>query len=183
MGLRTKGTPLIIDGFRATDGWFVVQVGRPYQFERLAELVGRPDWLTDERLATPPQWREHLEDLIRPGIEAWAAGMTKLDAARTLTDAGVAAGPCNAAPDVIADPQVARRHMLVEHPRVDGVDEPVLVPGMPIKLSGVAEGPDRRVPWLGEHTAEVLHDLLGLTDDELDALVADGVVSPPLDPS
>jgi crotonobetainyl-CoA:carnitine CoA-transferase CaiB-like acyl-CoA transferase len=71
----------------------------------------------------------------------------------------------------------------VEHSRVDGVDEPILVPGMPIKLSGVAEGPDRRVPWLGEHTAEVLHDLLGLTDDELDALVADGVVSPPLDPS
>jgi crotonobetainyl-CoA:carnitine CoA-transferase CaiB-like acyl-CoA transferase len=183
MGLRTKGTPLIIDGFRASDGWFVVQVGRAYQFERLAELVGRPDWLTDDRLATPPQWREHLEDLIRPGIEAWAAGMTKLEAARALTDAGVAAGPCNAAPDVIADPQVARRHMLVEHPRVDGVDEPVLVPGMPIKLSGVVEGPDRRVPWLGEHTAEVLHDLLGLTDDELDALVADGVVSPPLDPS
>jgi formyl-CoA transferase len=180
MGLRTKETPLIIDGFRASDGWFVVQVGRPYQFERLAELVGRPDWLADERLATPPQWREHLEDLIRPGIEAWAAGRTKLDAARALTDAGVAAGPCNSAPDVIADPHIARRHMLVEHPRVDGVDEPVLVPGMPIKFSGVAEGPDTRVPWLGEHTAEVLAGLLGLTDGELDALVADGVVSGPL---
>jgi formyl-CoA transferase len=180
MGLRTKGAPLIIDGFRASDGWFVVQVGRPYQFERLAELVGRPEWLTDERLATPPQWQEHLEEVIRPGIEAWAAGMTKLEAARVLTDAGVAAGPCNSAPDVIADPQVARRHMLVEHPRVDGVDEPVLVPGNPVKLSGVAEGPDIRVPWLGEHTAEVLADVVGVTDDELDALVADGVVSAPL---
>jgi crotonobetainyl-CoA:carnitine CoA-transferase CaiB-like acyl-CoA transferase len=179
MGLRTKGSPLIIDGFRASDGWFVVQVGRPYQFERLAEVVGRPDWLTDERLASPPQWREHLDDLIRPGIEAWAAGRTKLDAARTLTDAGVAAGPCNAAPDVIADPQVARRHMLVEHPRPDGVDEPVLVPGNPIKLSAVAEGPDRRVPWLGEHTAEVLAELLGTSDAELVALVAEGVVSAP----
>ena len=179
MGLRTKDTPLIIDGFRAADGWFVVQVGRPYQFERLAELVGRPEWLSDPRLATPPQWREHLEDLVRPAVESWAAGMTKLEAARTLTEAGVAAGPCNAAPDVIADPQVARRHMLVEHPRVDGVEEPVLVPGMPIKFSAVAEGPDERVPWLGEHTAEVLGELLGLEGDELDALVADGVVSAP----
>ena len=180
MGLRSKGTPLIIDGFRASDGWIVVQVGRPYQFERLAEIVGRPDWLTDERLATPPQWQEHLEELIRPGIEAWAAGRTKLDAARALTEAGVAAGPCNSAPDVIADPQVARRHMLVEHPRVDGVDEPVLVPGNPIKFSGVAEGPDHRVPWLGEHTADVLVEVLGLTEGELDDLVAEGVVSAPL---
>ena len=179
MGLRTKGSPLIIDGFRASDGWFVVQVGRPYQFERLAEVVGRPEWLTDERLASPPQWREHLDELIRPGIEAWAAGRTKLEAARTLTEAGVAAGPCNAAPDVIADPQVARRHMLVEHPRVDGVEEPVLVPGNPIKLSGVAEGPDARVPWLGEHTVEVLTGLLGLTAAEVDALVDEGVVSAP----
>jgi formyl-CoA transferase len=181
MGLRTKGTPLIIDGFRASDGWFVVQVGRAYQFERLAELIGRPEWLTDERLATPPQWREHLDDLIRPGIEAWAQGMTKLEAARVLTEAGVAAGPCNSAADVIADPQVARRHMLVEHPRVDGVDEPVLVPGNPIKLSGVAEGPDTRVPWLGEHTAEVLSEVLGLTADEVATLAADGVVSAPLE--
>ena len=179
MGLRTKGSPLIIDGFRASDGWFVVQVGRPYQFERLAEVVGQPGWLTDERLASPPQWREHLDELIRPGIEAWAAGRTKLEAARTLTEAGVAAGPCNAATDVITDPQVARRHMLVEHPRPDGVDEPVLVPGNPIKLSAVAEGPDRRVPWLGEHTAEVLAEVLGLGDAELDALVSEGVVSAP----
>jgi formyl-CoA transferase len=179
MGHRTKATPLILDGFRARDGWFVVQVGRPYQFERLAEIVGRPDWLTDERLAGPPQWREHLESLIRPAVEAWAAGLTKLEAARRLTDAGVAAGPCNAAPDVIADPQVARRHMLVEHPRVDGVAEPVLVPGLPIKLSAVAEGPDTRVPWLGEHTGEVLASVLGLTEAEIADLRDAGVVSPP----
>jgi formyl-CoA transferase len=180
MGLRTPGSPLVMDGFRASDGWFVVQVGRPFQFERFARVIGRPEWLDDERLATGAQWREHLEDLIRPGVEAWAASKTKLEAATELTEAGVAAGPCNAAPDVIGDPQVAARNMLVEHPRVDGVEEPVLVPGNPIKLSAVAEGPDVRVPWLGEHTAEVLSSVLGLPDAELDELVADGVVSAPL---
>lgn len=179
MGHRDKESPLIMDGFRASDGWFVVQVGRPYQFERLADIVGRPEWLTDERLATGAGWREHLADVIRPGVEAWAAAMTKFEAASMLTKAGVAAGPCNAAPDVIADPQVARRRMLVEHPRVDGVSEPVLVPGNPIKFSAVAEGPDHRVPWLGEHTAEVLAEVLGMDDAELDALVADGVISSP----
>lgn len=182
MGLRQPGSPLVMDGFRASDGWFVVQVGRPFQFERFAKVLGCEEWLSDDRLATGAGWREHLEDVIRPGVERWAAGKTKLDAATILTEAGVAAGPCNAAPDVIADPHVARRNMLVELPRVDGVDEPVLVPGNPIKLSGVADGPDRQVPWLGEHTAEVLSQVLGMTDPELDALVADGVVSAPLDP-
>jgi formyl-CoA transferase len=179
MGLRTKETPLLLDGFRAADGWFVVQVGRPYQFQRLAEVVDRPDWIDDERLQTGPQWREHLEDVLRPGIEAWAASRTKLEAARALTDAGVAAGPCNDAADVIADPQVAARHMLVEIPRSDEVLEPVLVPGNPIKLSDVAEGPDERPPWLGEHTEDVLAGLLGLSEAELDDLAAAGVISAP----
>jgi crotonobetainyl-CoA:carnitine CoA-transferase CaiB-like acyl-CoA transferase len=179
MGLRTKETPLLLDGFRAADGWFVVQVGRPYQFRRLAEVVGRPDWTDDERLQTGAQWREHLEELLRPGIEAWAASRTKLEAARALTAAGVAAGPCNSAADVIADPHVAARSMLVEMPRTDDAPDPVLVPGNPIKLSDVAEGPDERPPWLGEHTAEVLAGLLGLSEAELDGLAAAGVISAP----
>jgi formyl-CoA transferase len=177
MGLRTKDTPLLLDGFRAADGWFVVQVGRPYQFQRLAEIVGRPEWIEDERLRTGPQWREHLEDLLRPGIEAWATGKSKLDACRLLTAAGVASGPCHDAADVIADPHVAARHMLVEIPRTDGVPDPVLVPGNPVKLSRVAEGPDRRPPWLGEHTADVLTDLLGLDESELAELAGAGVIS------
>jgi crotonobetainyl-CoA:carnitine CoA-transferase CaiB-like acyl-CoA transferase len=178
MGLRTKDAPLLLDGFRAADGWFVVQVGRPYQFQRLAEIVGRPEWIEDERLGTGPQWREHLDGLLRPGIEAWAADKSKLDACRLLAAAGVAAGPCYDAADVIADPHVAARHMLVEIPRTDGVPEPVLVPGNPVKLSRVAEGPDRRPPWLGEHTADVLTELLGLEESELAELAGAGVISP-----
>ena len=43
--------------------------------------------------------------------------------------------------------------MLVEMERTDGVEQPVLIPGNPVKLSKVAEGPETRVPWVGEHTA------------------------------
>jgi crotonobetainyl-CoA:carnitine CoA-transferase CaiB-like acyl-CoA transferase len=53
----------------------------------------------------------------------------------------------------------------------------VLIPGNPVKLSKMAEGPERRVPWLGEHTDDVLHGDLGLSEDELRELRADGVVS------
>jgi formyl-CoA transferase len=182
MGLRpdpagATGPALIMDGFRAADGWFIVQVGREHQFERLAEVVGRPEWLTDERLAERAGWRRHLDDLIRPGVEGWAATRTRVEACEALSAAGVAAGPCYAAPDVIADPHVAARHMLVELERTDDVDEPVLIPGNPIKLSRTTEGPETRVPWTGEHTGEVLGEELGLGDDELAPLRDDGVIT------
>jgi crotonobetainyl-CoA:carnitine CoA-transferase CaiB-like acyl-CoA transferase len=168
MGLRPGGLGplLIMDGFRARDGWFVVQVGREHQFERLAKMIGQPEWLDDPRFATREGWRIHLEEVIRPAIEGWAADKTKLDAARELNEAGIASGPVNSAPDVIDDPHVAARDMLVEVPRTDG-EPPYLMPGNPVKMTKVSEGPETRVPWVGEHTDEVLRRELGLSDAEL----------------
>jgi crotonobetainyl-CoA:carnitine CoA-transferase CaiB-like acyl-CoA transferase len=168
--------PMILDSFRANDGWFVMQVVREHQFARLAEVVGCREWLDDPRLATRAGWGAHLEDVVRPGIEAWAARRSKVDAARQLTAAGVAAGPCNTAADVIADPHVRGRNMVVEMSRTDGVASPVLVPGNPVKLSRMPEAAEARVPWVGEHTAEVLRTELGLSDDELAALGAAGAI-------
>jgi crotonobetainyl-CoA:carnitine CoA-transferase CaiB-like acyl-CoA transferase len=177
LGMRDNAAlPLIMDGFRASDGWFVIQAGRPFQFHRLADLIGQPDWKTDERLQTPPQWREHLETILRPGIEAWAATRKKLEICHLLANAGVAAGPCNSAEDVISDVHVQQRNMIVEIPRPDGVDQPVLVPGNPVKMSKMADGPDVRMPWLGEHTADVLAEELGLNEFALARLREDGVI-------
>jgi formyl-CoA transferase len=67
--------------------------------------------------------------------------------------------------------------MLVEMPRTDGVADPVLVPGNPVKLSNMAEGPETRVPWVGEHTEEVLQGELGLDDDTLTKLRERGVIT------
>jgi crotonobetainyl-CoA:carnitine CoA-transferase CaiB-like acyl-CoA transferase len=68
--------------------------------------------------------------------------------------------------------------MLVELPRADGIDQPVRIPASPIKLSKVAEGPERRVPWLGEHTDEVLSKELGMATADLEALRANGFIGP-----
>ena len=159
-----KGLEVICEGFRASDGYVVVQIVREHQFEKLADVVGRPEWKNDPRFATRAGWGPHLESEIRPAVDAWASTRTKLAAAQELTEAGIVAGPSNRAPDVITDPHVAARHMLVEMPRTDGVETPVLVPGNPVKLSNMTEGPETRVPWVGEHTAEVLATELGLSD-------------------
>jgi len=179
LGLRPEpgqGLAMILDGFKAADGWFIIQVGREHEFERLANLVGHPEWLTDERLATRAGWRAHMDDVLRPGVNEWASSMGNVEACMALAAAGVAAGPCLTAQQVIDDPHVAARDMLIEIPRPDGGD-PVLTPGNPIKMSKVSEGPDVRMPWLGEHTDEVLGTELGLDDATLARLRADGVIA------
>jgi crotonobetainyl-CoA:carnitine CoA-transferase CaiB-like acyl-CoA transferase len=177
MGLHAGSmAPIILHGFRASDGWFIVQVARENHFAKLATVVGRPEWTQDERFATRQGWVDNLESVLRPAIESWAADKTKVEACRALASCGVAAGPCLAAEDVVTDEHVAARRMLVELPRTDGVAQPVLVPGNPVKLSAVAEGPETRVPWLGEHTDQLLSTELGLTVAEIKTLRADGVL-------
>jgi formyl-CoA transferase len=178
LGLRGGNlAPLIMDGFRAADGWFIVQVGREPQFAKLAELVGRPEWVDEPRFADRQGWVDHLDTVIRPAVEAWAAHLTRIEACEAMSAAGLAAGPCFRDDEVVVDPHVAARHMLVEMPRTDDVEQPVLVPGNPVKLSGVAEGPETRVPWLGEHTDAVLSHELGLSPADLARLRSDGVIA------
>ncbi len=177
MGLRNGELgPLIMHGFRAGDGWFIVQVGREPQFAKLVAAIGHPEWATDPRFADRQGWIDHLDDVLRPAIEGWAADKTKVEACDALAAIGVAAGPCYRDDEVVADEHVAARDMLVAVPRTDGVDQPVLVPGNPVKLSDVAQGPETRVPWLGEHTASVLAAELGYDDERLAALREAGVI-------
>jgi formyl-CoA transferase len=178
MGLRGGELgPLLMHGFRAADGWFVLQVGREPQFQALVELIGRPAWAADERFATRQGWLDHLESDLRPAIEGWAASMTKVDACRALGSAGIAAGPCFSDEEVVHDAHLAARRMLVGIERTDGVEQPVLVPGNPVKLSAVPEAEDHRPPWLGEHTDDVLTSELGLDGRDLERLRAAGVIA------
>jgi len=181
LGIRPESPMhLILDAFAASDGFVVVQIVREHQFERLADLVGHPEWVGDERFATRAGWVVHLEDTIRPALEAWLSTRTRAEATAALGAAGIAAGSCYTAPEVIEDEHTAVRRMLVEMERVDGVPEPVLIPGNPVKLSNLADPADpvgARIPWVGEHTAEVLQAELGLDAAALGRLAEAGVIS------
>jgi crotonobetainyl-CoA:carnitine CoA-transferase CaiB-like acyl-CoA transferase len=165
----------IVDTFATGDGHIVLQAVRPQHFTALAEVIGRAEWNGDPRFATSSGWIENMDE-VRAAIEAWAKPLDKFEAAARLSAVGLAAGPCLTPPEVIEDPHVAARDMLVEVPRTDDVPDPVLVPGNPVKMSMVAEGPETRVPWLGEHTDEVLAAELGLAADRLARLRGSGVV-------
>jgi formyl-CoA transferase len=177
LGVGDADLPVICEGFHASDGYVVAQIVREHQFFALGDLVGRPEWKDDPRFATRDGWKDALETEIRPAVDAWASQYTREEAAHLLSDAGIAAGPSFEAGDVVTDPHVAARNMLVEMPRTDGVETPVLVPGNPVKLSKMAEGPETRIPWVGEHTDEVLRAELGLSDAQLEDLRGRAVIT------
>ena len=166
----------IMHGFRASDGWFILICFREYEFARLADCIGRPDWHTDPRLSTRAGWIEHLETVIRPAVEGWARARTRAQVCDELGRAGVATAPCLKAAEVAADPHVAAHDMMVEVERTDGIAQPVLVPGNPVRMTDMAVGPETRIPWLGEHTDAVLRAELGLSDDELAELRSDKTI-------
>jgi crotonobetainyl-CoA:carnitine CoA-transferase CaiB-like acyl-CoA transferase len=162
----------VLTTFRAADGYFLIAVIREHQLARLAVLVGCPGWVHDPRLADRAEWSERIDDIFRPVIEGWAAARTRMQAVAELAQAGIPAGPCYTMDDLAADEHVRDHHMLVEIPA--GGERPVLMPGNPIKMSRVAEGPRRGLPGVGEHTAQVMSELLGLEPAEIERLRASG---------
>jgi crotonobetainyl-CoA:carnitine CoA-transferase CaiB-like acyl-CoA transferase len=173
--MRRSAVAGVFDVFACRDGRFVAQAVRDHQLARFAEGVGHPEWSRDPRLATREGWTAHLESVVRPGVEAWAAGKTMAEVADALSAAGVPCGPSQAPADLVRDPHLRLHEMLLEVPRPDGA-APLLVTGNPVKLAGAGPTPVRRWPRLGEHTDPVLSNELGLTPSDLAQLRADGVI-------
>jgi crotonobetainyl-CoA:carnitine CoA-transferase CaiB-like acyl-CoA transferase len=166
-----RGTGIMAT-FRAVDGEFLISVIREHQLARLAALVGHPEWVDDPRLADRADWSARVDDLFRPVIEAWAATLTRLEAAAELAQAGIPSGPCFTMDDISRDEHVQAHHMMVEIP--SGTGRPVLMPGNPIKMSRTAEGPLRAYPRPGQDTQRILSELLDLKQDEIDRLGENG---------
>jgi benzylsuccinate CoA-transferase BbsF subunit len=103
-----------------------------------------------------------------PSIEAWCAARDSTDAVAALLAKGIAAAPCNDGTDLLRDAALAGVTLV----RGDG-----LVKGLPYRLDGRGARVERAAPDLGQHTAEVLRELLGYKDAELKALEADGVTA------
>jgi crotonobetainyl-CoA:carnitine CoA-transferase CaiB-like acyl-CoA transferase len=178
MGLKNGDIgPVINHGFRAEDGWFIVQVGREHHFERLVDIIGRPDWVADPRFATREGWMDHLDSVLRPAIERWAQDKTRNQVCEVLAAAGIAAGPCLLDEELVADPHIAAHQMLIGIARPDGSETPVLVPGNPVRIHTAPGSSDTRVPWLGEHTDDILTAELRLPPSEVATLRRDGVVA------
>jgi CoA:oxalate CoA-transferase len=144
-------------GFRASDGWLVIGVIGNAVWRNFCLAIGRDDFLNDPRLSTGPERGAHLDDVLKPAIDAWLEGRSVEDAARLLNERGVPAAPISTAEDVFKSPHTAAREMLVDV-EYDGYGMHKVV-GSPIKLSNDPMPRKAKVPSLGEHTESVLRSL------------------------
>lgn len=162
--------------YRSADGsWVVIAANQDTVFRRLCEAMGRPELATDERFADHGA-RGRNQDELDKIIGDWAADRQPHDIIETLSAAGVIAGPINTVAEVVSDPQLRARGMLVEH-WDERVERSVLGPGVVPVLSdtpGTVRSAGPAVP--GRHNDEIYRGLLGKSADELDALRAEGVL-------
>lgn len=141
--------------FETTDGFIILAVGNDSQFVRLCETIGRPDLATDERFQSNAARVAHRELLI-PLLQAIFRGQSSAAWLARLQAQGIPCGPVNTLPQILADPHVLARQMLVtvDHPTCG----PLKLVGPPVKLLDVpVEAMVRRPPpLLGQHTQEIL---------------------------
>ena len=159
--------------FPTADGDFILTVGNDSQFRKFAEVAGRPEWADDPRFATNTLRvvnRSVLVPLLRQAtvFKTTAEWVTQLEAV------GVPCGPINDLAQVFADPQVQARGLAMQLPHALAG----LVPQVasPIRLSETPVEYRNAPPLLGEHTRQVLEQVLGLHADAVEALRQSGVL-------
>ena len=153
--------------FKTKDIQIVIVAHQDHHFRRLCQALGKPEWAEDPRFATRPKRLENKSILIplmeshlltRPGDE-WLEAIHK---------AGVPAGPINTLDRVLSDPQVLSRDMVVE---ADGPGkEKIKIIGNPLKMEKTPVQTFTRPPRLGEHTREILTNLLGYSREKIEYL-------------
>jgi crotonobetainyl-CoA:carnitine CoA-transferase CaiB-like acyl-CoA transferase len=163
-----------VDESGAQDRWIAIAVETDDQWGRLRSTLGSPDWAADPALATA-QGRRAAHDEIDNHLGSWCAQRASDEIVEQLWDAGVPAGKVLLPHEQDSIPQLDARQFWqeVEHP-VTGTNRHG---GYPVRFSA---GPHQlhrwHAPLLGQHNREILADLLGLGEAEIDALEESGVI-------
>lgn len=159
--------------FPTADGDFILTVGNDSQFAKFAQVAGHPEWATDPRFASNQQRVANRTQLI-PLIRQATVSKTTQQWVTELEVAGVPCGPINDLAQVFADPQVLARGLAIQlkHPLAGTL--PMVA--SPLRLSASPVEYRHAPPLLGEHTQEVLQQLLNMDAQTYDQLHAAGVV-------
>ena len=159
----------------ADERWIVVPATSPNMWTRLCRALGLAHLLDDPRFTANADrlaHREELEAILVPELES----RTFDELYTLLREAGVAVGPVNSMADLFADPSMWESGALI---RVadDNLERSVAMPGIVPQMSATPGGVHHVGPERGQHTAEVLRELLELSDAEITALETAGTIA------
>jgi crotonobetainyl-CoA:carnitine CoA-transferase CaiB-like acyl-CoA transferase len=159
--------------FRAKDDYFMVGAGNERLWKTFCEVLGAPEWADDPRFDSNVKRVERREELVGM-IEQRLQARTRDEWVEAFGAAGLPTGPINDVRHVFRDPQVLHRGMVQElvHPTAGRIR----LVGVPVKFSETPGAVTVPPPLLGQHTEEVLRELLGVSAAEAEKLRKDGVV-------
>ena len=159
-------------GWETDPDAYIYVIAQAAAFADLARVIGRADWLDDPEWNTPVARLPKIDRMFDE-IERWTQTKTKFEAMEILNPLNVPCGPVLSMKELAEEPSLRATGTVVE------VDHPTrgryLTVGNPIKLSD-SPADVRRSPLLGEHTDEILRDVLGMDEASIAAAKADGAV-------
>ncbi len=173
VGLGSQLTAPYSD-FDCADGKIMIAVGNDKQFVALAKVLGHPEWAEDPRFATTPARVTHRDTLL-PLVAGVLATQSLTHWMPLMRAAVVPASPIHDFRQVYDDPQVQHRRLKREVPHPLAGTMPVVA--NPLNFSETPLRYEVPPPLLGQHTDEVLRELLQLSDDELAQLRAQKVIA------
>lgn len=155
------------------DNWIVLAATDEDMWQRLALLIGRPEWAADVSLESAKA-RRCIEDDIETAIEDWTLTRYADQAMSELQAVRVASGVARLPIDLLKDQHLRRRAFLQEIERSFIGWHPQ--PSMPIREGTLPYPVRTAAPTLGEHNREILSEVLGLSDAEIAQLTRDGII-------
>jgi formyl-CoA transferase len=154
--LKCKGWETDPDAYT----YFITQAA---VWKNICDVIGKPEWKEDENFSTPPARLPHLNEVFG-AIEDWTMTKTKFEVMEICNPLNIPVGPILSMKEISEEPSLRETGTVVE------VDHPergsYLSVGCPIKLSDSPVEVERS-PLLGEHTDEILKQVVGLSDDEI----------------
>jgi formyl-CoA transferase len=158
--------------YRTRDGFLNITVGGEPIWRRFCQAIGKPELVADPRFAQGTD-RVVNSKALNALVEQWSSVRTRSEAMAILIQNGVPCAPLQDVAEIMVDPQVAARNMLLSY--LDPIVGEVTIVGNPIKIDGAFDGPPNHPHSLGEDTVDILTSI-GITSHELTDLARDGVV-------
>ena len=170
-GAHPSITPF--QGFKTRDSWIITPVGNDKLWVTFCKAIKREDLTHNAKFETNPLRTENKKELI-PILEIEMAKKTTREWADIFEEAALPYSPINNMKEICEDPNIAYRNMLVD------IDQPgagkMKIVGSPINLSETPGEVYAPAPLLGQHSEEVLREILGYSDEEINNLKKEKVI-------
>ena len=156
------------------DEWCAISIESDSQWRALRTLLGNPAWATDGELDTV-SGRIENHDRIDEEIAVWSRGRQRYEMADQLRSVGIPSGAVQHSSDLLQDEQYAHRdfYRYHDHPEMGNIP----YAGHQFRMPGYSSGPRAAAPVLGEHSFQVLEEILGMDEDEIARAFAAGAIA------